>query len=188
MERSFMRANDDAPRHRVVHTSRMRNPKNYSVYLKAHALAVQIENAFQQRKSRGGSGVSTQLRTASASVPANIAEGCGHSSQREFARFLQHAIASCVEVENHLMPASDTRAVNRTVADGWRRANAEVQRMLASLLKKVRDGLTDDDDNDSVAAMQRRRGPRVPVSDSMSLPTKTNASRTEGATRVRSND
>ena len=43
-------------------------------------------------------GLTTQLRRAAASVPLNIAEGAGCSSNPEFARFLGYAFRSLKEV------------------------------------------------------------------------------------------
>jgi len=94
---------------------------------------------------------------AAQSVSANIAEGCAHSSRREFARFLQLALASCGEVAYHLLFARDTKAITHDLFIELDSANREVRRMLASLLRVVRDELTDEDDDPSVAAMQARR-------------------------------
>ncbi|HLG42204.1 MAG TPA: four helix bundle protein [Planctomycetota bacterium] len=43
----------------------------------------------------------SQIRRAAASIPANIAEGCGRWGRVEFARFLQIAYASACELESH---------------------------------------------------------------------------------------
>src|SRR3989338_9384237 len=43
-----------------------------------------------------------QLRRAVESIPANIAEGHGRGTNRDFARFLNIAAASAAEVESHL--------------------------------------------------------------------------------------
>jgi four helix bundle protein len=48
-----------------------------------------------------------QIRRAGASAPANIAEGFGRFRPRDFARFLEFACASLVEIENHLIDGRD---------------------------------------------------------------------------------
>ncbi|MEO7361865.1 MAG: four helix bundle protein [Gemmatimonadaceae bacterium] len=135
----------------------MREPGKLLVYQKAHALAVLVHALCTRISRRRHPGLSDQLMRASQSVAANIAEGCAHSSRREFARFLQLALASCGEVAYHLVFARDTKAITLEQFAALDSANREVRRMLASLLRVVRDDLTDDDDDPSVAAMQTRR-------------------------------
>jgi len=47
-------------------------------------------------------GLTAQPRRAVVSIQANIAEGCGRRSNRDFAQFIQVAIASACEAESHL--------------------------------------------------------------------------------------
>ena len=49
------------------------------------------------------------MRRASASIPANIAEGCGRQGDIELARFFQIAMGSACELEYHLLLAFDLR-------------------------------------------------------------------------------
>lgn len=50
-------------------------------------------------------GITSQLNRASVSIPANIAEGAGRNSNKEFVQFLSIAMGSCAEVETLLIIA-----------------------------------------------------------------------------------
>ena len=50
------------------------------------------------------------------SIAANIAEGAGRGSPRDFARFLRIAIGSACEVEAHIELATRLHAVDESVA------------------------------------------------------------------------
>lgn len=135
----------------------MRKPGSLLVHQKAHALAVRIDSLLDRSFRKRHAVLADQLLRAALSVPSNIAEGCGHSSRREFARFIQLALASCAEVAYQLTFARDTSAISRGLFNELDAANREVRRMLASLLRKVRDELSEGDDDGSVAGMQDRR-------------------------------
>jgi four helix bundle protein len=51
-------------------------------------------------------GLTSQIRRAAASIPANIAEGYGRQHTRAYVQFLRIAQGSCKEVETHLILAS----------------------------------------------------------------------------------
>jgi four helix bundle protein len=69
---------------------------------RAQCLAVAVCRATEGLSNARTPGLRSQLRRASASVAANIAEGAAAESPAQFARYLQMAIGSVSEVESHL--------------------------------------------------------------------------------------
>ena len=71
------------------------------------------------------------------SIPANIVEGRGQKSEREFARFLGYSVYSSRELDYHLIVARDIRAISQNVFASLTDQNVEVRRMLYGLTKRV---------------------------------------------------
>jgi four helix bundle protein len=71
------------------------------------------------------------------SIPANIVEGSGQESRREFGRFLRYAANSANELESHLMITRDTCAINLNDFIALSSRTVEVRKMLRGLIKRV---------------------------------------------------
>ncbi len=85
----------------------MKDFKSLKAWGKAHELTLRIYNATKSFPKDELFGLTSQLRRAGASIPANIAEGCGRNGDAELARFLSIAAGSASEVEYHLLLAHD---------------------------------------------------------------------------------
>ena len=72
----------------------MRDFKGLKVWQKAHHLTLAVYQAAMSFPRDELYGLTSQLRRCAASIPANIAEGCGRKGDVEFARFLQIAQGS----------------------------------------------------------------------------------------------
>lgn len=83
-------------------------------------------------------GLTTQIRRSCASIPANIAEGCGRGGDAEFARFLQIAMGSASELEYHLLLARDLGLLNDLDYERLSQETTEVKQMLTSFIKKLK--------------------------------------------------
>lgn len=82
-------------------------------------------------------GLTSQIRRAATSVPANIAEGYGRESTGEYVQFLRVAQGSLKELETYLMIARDVDVSQpHEVADLLERAD-QLGRMLRSLIRKL---------------------------------------------------
>lgn len=79
-----------------------------------------------------------QMRRASVSIMANIAEGHGRRTEAEFANFLNIARASAAEVQSHLYVALDLGYIAQPEFDEIYRMLNEVSRMSISLAQYLR--------------------------------------------------
>lgn len=77
------------------------------MWWKGHQLTLDVYGATAGFPREEMYGLTSQLRRSCASVPANLAEGCGRSGDRELARFAQIAMGSTSELEYHLLLAHD---------------------------------------------------------------------------------
>src|SRR5579885_992394 len=85
----------------------MKDFRELKVWEKAHAmtlLAYRLTEGFPKHELFG---MASQIRRCSASIPANIAEGCGRLGNTELHRFLQISCGSASELEYHLLLARD---------------------------------------------------------------------------------
>ena len=78
-------------------------------------------------------GLTSQLRRAAVSIPANIAEGAGRKSHREFAHFLSNSQGSASEVETELLIASKLSYIDEKSYASLRASLDEIGRMLTGL-------------------------------------------------------
>jgi four helix bundle protein len=116
----------------------MRNYRQLAVWQKAHIAAVNAHRATEAIPPRGNAELISQIRRAALSIPSNIAEGCGRSSDQDFAKFVQIAIGSTTELEYQLDFAAEIGRLKREVAAQRQAEVVEVRRMLIGLLKKLR--------------------------------------------------
>lgn len=116
----------------------MQNFRKLKVWEKAHELTLRMYNLTSQFPREEIYGLRSQIRRACASIPTNIAEGCGRNSSADFARFLQIAMGSASEIEYLILLAYDLKYFNPSQYADLTDATIEVKKMLTALLKKLR--------------------------------------------------
>ena len=115
----------------------MKNFRDLQVWDKAHKLtleAYKITQAFPREELYG---LTSQIRRSSASIGANIAEGCGRRGNGDFHRFLQNAMGSASELEYHILLAHDLGILPQPKFKDLNTNIVEVKRMLSALIRKV---------------------------------------------------
>ncbi len=85
----------------------MQNYKELKVWEKAHHFTLQVYEASKLFPKDELYSLTNQLKRAAASIPANIAEGCGKNTQNEFAHYLNISLGSANEAEYFLILSKD---------------------------------------------------------------------------------
>jgi len=114
----------------------MKDFRDLKVWEKAHELALDCYSLTANFPKHEIFGIVSQSRRAGSSIGANIAEGCGRGGNGEFQRFLQMAMGSASELENHLL-ARDLHFLNHENHSQIELRVIEVKKMLAVLIRKV---------------------------------------------------
>ncbi len=78
-----------------------------------------------------------QIRRSSISIMANIAEGFGRHSNKEFANFLNIARGSAIEVQSHLYVALDLKYIDQVTFNELFTGIDEICRMLYTLRQRL---------------------------------------------------
>ncbi|MCA2983501.1 MAG: four helix bundle protein [Gemmatimonas sp.] len=115
----------------------MQDFRKLRVWQQAQDLAVRINAMPPRAGGESGGSWRGQLRRSSSSIAANIAEGAMRDTPRQFAHFLEIAIASASETENHLDFALRTRAISGVTATALLSELVIIRRMLVVLRRRV---------------------------------------------------
>lgn len=115
----------------------MRDFKTLQVWQKAHHLTLDVYRATETFPKTEQYGLSSQMRRACASIPMNIAEGCGRQSDPELCRFLSIAMEPASELDYQLLLSHDLRYIPSADYDGLSNALIEVKRMLNAFIQKL---------------------------------------------------
>jgi four helix bundle protein len=107
--------------------------KKLLVWQKAHAMALSARSIAKCIRSADDRSLRTQIIRAAASVPANIVEGSGQKSAKEFNRFVGIALNSTAELEYHLILARDEKVVREHDSLSLLSQVIEVRKMLYGL-------------------------------------------------------
>jgi four helix bundle protein len=116
----------------------MKDFKKLTVWQKAHNLTLCIYKITRQFPKEELYGLTSQIRRASSSIPANIAEGCGRGGDTDFARFLQISMGSASELEYHLLLSKDLGFIQNNTFEKCNNDASEIKQMLTSLIKKLK--------------------------------------------------
>lgn len=115
----------------------MKDFRDLRVWEKAHALTLHIYKVTKRFPKEELYGLTSQMRRSSASIAANIAEGCGRKTDADFRRSLIVALGSGTELEYHLLLSHDLKLLTDTEYESLQQELTEIKKMLNSFIRKL---------------------------------------------------
>jgi len=119
----------------------MRNVNNYKdliIWQRAHSLAGAVLDICESLNGRRvAKEIADQLIRSATSIPANLAEGYGGRSGKEYLSFLFNAQKSLTETDYWLLLASERGLVKREQAEKLQAGYVEVLKMLNASIKTL---------------------------------------------------
>ena len=116
----------------------MKNYKELEVWQKALDLTAEVYKLTCHFPDEERFGLTAQIRRAAVSTAANIAEGWGRGTTREYIQFLFVSRGSLMEVETHGIIARRLSYLSEAQILGLEARVEEVGRMLNGLIQSLR--------------------------------------------------
>jgi four helix bundle protein len=107
------------------------------VWQKAHQLVLLVYKVTASFPKSELFGLTSQIRWAAVSVPANIAEGYAAGGKGQFGRFLNIAQGSLAEVEYYLILCQDMKSITPTQYQKAETLRGETGFLLYRLIKSL---------------------------------------------------
>ena len=108
------------------------------VWQRAVALSCEVCASIDEHRGGRHQALLGQIARSVTSIPANIAEGAGQSTNAQFARFIDIALGSTQETHSHLYLAQGLRLFRPEQAATWLQELVAIRRMLNGLARHLR--------------------------------------------------
>ena len=115
----------------------VRSYKDLEVWQRSMQLAEDCYRATADFPREEMYGMTAQIRRATCSIPANIAEGYGRDQTGAFVQFLRIAQGSARELETHLILAARVRLLREDVRDMLLDECERISKMLRSMIRAL---------------------------------------------------
>jgi len=115
----------------------MKSYRDLTVWQKAITLARVVYHATQTFPGKELYGLTSQIRNAASSIPANIAEGWGRGSRKEYVQFLKISRGSLYELETHLFLSRELDYLSKRALEDLLVKTGEVGKMLNALITSL---------------------------------------------------
>ena len=126
------------PQDTAKHQPRTRHFRELIVWQKSMVLAKAIYLATEKMPPREQYGLTSQMRRSAISVPSNIAEGHGRTTDRGFSVFIAQARGSLFELQTQIELARDLGFLHAADSSALLSQSEQTARLLNGLLKKLK--------------------------------------------------
>ena len=116
----------------------MRPHEQLDVWRKSIDFTVEVYKVTDGLPKDERFGLTSQIRRASVSIAANIAEGAGRKSDKEFLNFLSMSQGSASEVETEMLIAFRLEYISVEAFENLMQKLDEIGRMITGLCKHLR--------------------------------------------------
>jgi four helix bundle protein len=116
----------------------MRPHEKLDVWRKAIDFVLEVYKTTESFPKEEKFGLTSQIRRAAVSVPANLAEGAARTSVKEFAHFISNAQGSASEVETELLIAHRLGYLQQAKYYSLREAHDDLGKMLNGLSRHIK--------------------------------------------------
>ncbi len=121
----------------------MRSHNNLDAWKRSVDFVVDIYKVTNGFPKEEKFGLTSQVRRASVSIPANIAEGAARRSPKEYLQYLSHAQGSASEVETELLIAFRLGFLTAEDYDRLRTDLDNIGRMITGVSKYLKRTIND---------------------------------------------
>lgn len=112
--------------------------KKLDVWQKAIELVQKIYGLTKEFPNSENYGLTSQMRRAAISIPANISEGAARQTRKEFIQFLHMAQGSLSELDTHLEIAKRLGYMKGSFVEEFPALMNDIDKMLTGLIKSLK--------------------------------------------------
>ena len=115
----------------------MHNFKELNIWNEAKNFSVLVYKTTSNFPNSEIFGISSQIKRAVISIPSNIAEGAGRSTNKDFSRFISMSLGSSFELETQLIIANELGFIENENFDDLILKLGSIQKMLVNFQKHL---------------------------------------------------
>lgn len=116
----------------------MHNFKELHIWQRSRELVKVIYQLTGEFPNSEHFGLISQMRRSAISIPSNIAEGSGKSSNKDFIRFLEISHSSSFELETQLILSNDLGFITESELKDVLVILEEIQKMIFGFIQKLK--------------------------------------------------